>query len=390
MLSIAITTGSASRSAGGLFNSVRRLAQSLATEGHHVSVFALRDRHTEEDLPAWGPLKPIIIDTVGPGRLGFAPTLSKALGSPRFDVIHQHGIWQAFSATVSKVARRTATPTMISPRGMLDPWALQYGSWKKRLSGLLYESANLSRSSCLHALNTSEATAIRSHGLTNPIAVIPNGADLPNEAWSPTPPKWWPGGRVLLFIGRIHPKKGIMDLIEAYASLVVRAPEIGDMWRLVIAGWDDGGHEGEVKAKVARYNLLDRIILCGPLFGDEKEAALSNAEAFILPSYSEGLPMAVLEAWAWRLPVLMTEACNLPDGFATGAAVRIDANPTTLATALVQTLVRPSADLAAIGARGRQHVTAHYSWPRIANAHATAYRWMAEGCRADSRPDFIL
>lgn len=383
-LAIGIAVHGSSRLGGGVFDAARRSAQSLAAAGHHVEVFALEDAWTEEDRSAWAPLDPIITQTLGPHRLGFAPALGRALAGRRFDIIHQHGIWQAFSIPLAAFARRTGTPTIISPHGMLDPWAVRHAGWKKRLIGMLYENANLSRAACLQALNASEAASIRAYGLSNPVARVANGTDLPQAA-PPPPPAWWPGGRVLLFVGRLHAKKGVVALVEAFARLRAEAPDIAAPWRLVIAGWDDGGR-AELAAALARHGLQDRVMLPGPLYGADKAAALGAAEAFVLPSSSEGLPMSVLEAWGWSLPVLMSEACNLPDGFAAGAAVRIETDPAALAVALGKTFARAPAELAAIGARGRAHVAAHYTWPRIAAAQEAAYRWTIAGCPAARAP----
>lgn len=375
-LSIAIVTGSASRLAGGLFNSVRRSAVSLAEAGHSVAVLALDDDYATEDVANWAPLVPILAPRRGPAVLGYGAAIGMALREGAFDVVHQHGIWQAFSAQVSGWQRRTNGPVMISPRGMLDPWALRNSSWKKRVTGALYERRNLAAASCLHALNGSEADAMRTFGLTNPIAIIPNGADLPALRVS-VPPAWWPGGKVLLFVGRLHPKKGAAELIEAFAHYRRAAPEAAAVWTLVVAGWDDGGHEATLRAIVARHGIGDRVILPGPVFGDEKDAVLRNATAFVLPSYSEGLPMSVLEAWAYELPVFMTAECNLPDGFLAGAAAQIRPEPEALTEMLTELLAPSAADrIKEMGQRGRALVSSKFAWPGIASRHVDVYRWM--------------
>lgn len=376
-LSIAIVTGSMSRLAGGLFNSVRRSALALHELGHSVSVLALQDQHSADDLAAWAPLVPLVAARKGPAALGYAPAIGNALEAGQFDIVHQHGIWQGFSAQVSTWRRKTGGPVMISPRGMLDPWALANSAWKKRLTGSLYEKANLAKASCLHALNPSEAQSMRGFGLANPIAIIPNGADIPADR-NCAAPAWWPDGKVLLFIGRIHPKKGVTELVEAFAKAAVKG------WKLVIAGWDDGGHIEGLRAAIAMHGMQDSIILPGPLYDAEKDAALRHASAFILPSYSEGLPMSVLEAWAYRLPVLMSAECNLPEGFSRNAALQINQDPAQLAKQLALLLGPP---LDGMGEKGRKLVEERYSWQQIARDHVQVYRWMA-GLRTDM-PDCV-
>ena len=229
---------------------------------------------------------------------------------------------------------------------------------------------------------------MRAFGLTNPIAVIPNGTNIPlNE--NPPPPLWWPHGRVLLFIGRIHPKKGVAELVEAWALLSRERPSIAKEWRVVIAGWDDGNHQAQIEAAIIRHGLEGKVIMPGPLFGPDKDAALRHAEAFILPSYSEGLPMSVLEAWSFRLPVLMTEACNLPEGFEEAAAIQIGTAPDCLAGQLAQALANDQECLAAIGANGYRLIAERFGWDGIARRHAEVYAWMAAGAPRDTAPTAV-
>lgn len=386
-LSIAVVTGSASRMAGGLFNSVRRLSLGLSELGHKVTVLAVHDEHTVEDLGAWLPLVPLASRPAFSAALRYTPGIGRALRQGNFDVVHQHGIWQGFSPQVSAWRRRTGGVVMISPRGMLDQWALQNASWKKRLAAATYERENLASASCLHALNASEARSIRAFGLDNPIAIIPNGIDLP-EARDQAPPDWWPEENVLLFVGRLHQKKGLVALLEAYAQLSRSSPKIAENWRLVIAGWDDGGHGEVIRAEVANRGLSRKVILTGAIYGDQKDAALRHARAFVLPSYSEGLPMSVLEAWAYSLPVFMTDACNLPEGFTARAAERIPVDPSELAARLETLLSEDrTGDLDAMGHRGRALVEHSFGWKSIVEQHMKVYEWLTNG---STRPSCVL
>ena len=288
--------------------------------------------------------------------------------------MHQHGIWQATSLATLAWGRRTGRAVMISPRGMLDAWAAANSGPKKRLASLAYERRNLGAAACLHALAESEAQAIRAYGLKAPIAVIPNGVDLPAASHA-EPSAAEPGRRkTLLFLGRIHPKKGLAELIEAWAALGREAPRVAAEWRLVIAGWDDGGHLAGLRERAKRLPQELAIEFPGPLLGDDKDAALRSADAFVLPSFSEGLPMSVLEAWAYGLPTFITEACNLPEGYTRRAAIRIGTEPRKLARELAAGLVRP--DLGAMGRRAEALARERFSWPEVAARHCLAYRWM--------------
>jgi glycosyltransferase involved in cell wall biosynthesis len=193
------------------------------------------------------------------------------------------------------------------------------------------------------------------------------------------------GRRTLLFLGRIHRKKGIGELLHAWAWLTRFHGDIARSWRLAIAGWDDGGHLGDVRALAAELGLgSQQLVFPGPLFGSDKAAALSHSDAFILPSHSEGLPMTVLEAWSHGLPVLMTRACNLAVGFEQGAAIEVTTKLEELGGTLARSL--GDEDISAIGRRGRELVATRFTWPPIVRDLRELYDWLAA---RGPRPSFV-
>ena len=313
-MKIGMVTDSCSRNAGGLFESVRRLSQSIRHRTREVVVFGVEDKHTRADLHEWQPMTVHVHERKFPQFWGYAPGLEASLLESDLDVLMTHGIWQYASVATLQWHRKTGRPHVIHPHGMLDPWALKNSWWKKQLAARLYENANLHGSACLRALCESEAESMRAYGLTNPICVIPNGIDLPDTTIQ-HPSPWADkadGRKVLLYLGRLHPKKNIKPLIQAWAAMQKETAAAKD-WALAIVGWDQNGHEDELKSKVCELGVEDSVFFPGPLFGEAKAAAYQHASAFVLPSLSEGLPMVVLEAWAYALPVLMTDACNLPE-----------------------------------------------------------------------------
>lgn len=384
--SLGVVLGSASRRAGGLFTSARRLTQSVAGHGVSARVHALRDADSAEDAVAWGSLPLDHFDVRGPAQLGYSPGLARSLAVADHDILHQHGIWQGFSASVRGWGRRTGGPVVISPRGMLDPWALSNSAWKKRIAGFLYENGNLRHAACLHALNESERLSMRRLGLRNPIMVLPNGIDPPparTDAPAPWSGKVPDGARTLLFVGRIHPKKGIDLLLHAMAAGVPG----GDDWHLVVVGWHQGGHAAELKAQARTLPIASRVHFLGPLYGDAKWSALRHADAFVLPSHSEGLPMSVLEAWAAGLPVLMTRACNLPEGPAAGAAIEVETEVGALHEGLAQLIALPDEERRAMGEAGRQLVARRFTWEGIGAQMRDTYHWLLAGGAAPSWVD---
>ncbi len=356
-----MVTGSLSRRAGGLFSSVLRLSQSLCDLGLNISVIGLRDPDTEEDLRAWLPLKPIVLDPGFPAAVNSVRAMAAKLDQIQPDVVHQHGLWLPLSSAVSRWASQGKT--VISPHGMLDPWALAHSRAKKRIAWIAWERTNLNSASVLHALAQAEEEAIRAVLPKANVKIVPNAVDLPTgRAAARSPGKI----KVLLFLGRIHPKKGLAELFKQWAALPA---SLRETWRLVVVGPDENGHRAQLEKLGAALDISNEINFTGPLTGQAKQHAYEQADAFVLPSHSEGLPMTVLEAWAAGLPVLMTRACNLPQGFEAGAAVEIELgdDPRSLEAALCR------ADLRDMGLRGLELVEKEFTWDSVAKLHVQTY-----------------
>lgn len=385
MLTISVT-----RLAGGLFDAVRRLAQTLQGEqGVTVDVLALKDKNFDDDLALWNPL-PLFIHTIlGPRFFGFVPQMYNTLVELNPDLLHTHGIWMYPSIASYRWARNTRKPYILTPHGSLDQWALRNSRWKKVLAGFAYENRHLSHASCLHALCKSEVQSIRNLGLTNPICLIPNGIDLPEKQLYQNPP-WHSfienGEKVLLYFGRIHPKKGLANLLKAWTLLHKKEKNCSHDWVLAIIGWDQLGHEADLKTQVHESGMGDSVIFLGPQFGEAKQASYHYADAFILPSFSEGLPMVILEAWSHSLPVIMTSECNIPEGFENHAAIKIMPEAEDINRGLLELMTMSEDDLKSMGLRGRKLVERQFSWSKVAAEMSTVYNWMLGG---GSKPDCV-
>jgi glycosyltransferase involved in cell wall biosynthesis len=369
-----------SRNAGGLFESVRRLAQSLSVIGDPVRVFGVEDEYARTDSQQWQPLS---VQAFSPviRSWGYAPELFPALRDASLDVLLTHGLWKYASVASLQWARQTRRPCIIHPHGMLDAWAVRNASWKKRVAGFLYENAHLRRAACIRALCESEAEAIRAFGLRNPICVIPNGIDLPILSETSTGDCVFPnqnGRKVLLYLGRLHPKKNLVPLLRAWADLQRDVSSARD-WMLAIAGWDQNGHENDLKELSSELQIQNSVQFLGPQFDGAKAACYAACDAFVLPSLSEGLPMVVLEAWAYAKPVLMTNACNLPEGFAAQAALRMGTDAADIAAGLRALVEMPDAERVSMGRRGRELTASQFSWPTIAEEMHRVCEWTLGG-----------
>lgn len=383
-LSVAFVTASLSPRAGGIAASIPYTVNALVDVGVDVRVYGLQDDALDlEKLPY--DLAPVRAVASWPTpALRVAPALDMVLRGDPAQLLHLQGLWLYPSIAALRWRRRTRRPVVISAHGMLDPWALRNSEWKKRLALAFFERENLECAACLHALNSAEKEAIRAFGLKAPVAVIPNGVVLPEkeEAFCRPVCLAREERKVLLFLGRIHPKKGISETLKAWAMLRTTDPKLVDDWVLMVAGWDDGGHVGKLKREAADLDLGNSVSFVGPVFGTEKDRLLAGVDAFILASHSEGQPMAVLEAWSHSVPVFMTRACNLPEGFDKGAAVELPTDPVGIARKLSEALSDPL--LPSLGTAGRDLVTTDFSWPAVARELAAVYAWtMGAGPRPD-------
>jgi poly(glycerol-phosphate) alpha-glucosyltransferase len=192
--------------------------------------------------------------------------------------------------------------------------------------------------------------------------------------------------KTLLFIGRVHPKKGLELLIEALFKLKEKNSGFLKNWNIQIIGWDQENHLNDLRSKCSVYNLQKNITFIGPLFGEEKELKLKSADAFILPSYSEGLPMSILEAWSYKLPVLMTNECNLPEGFATGSAIELKLDSEQIAIELEKMNNLNEIQLREIGVNGFELVKQEFTWDKIALDMENTYNWLLT---KKDKPNFV-
>lgn len=319
--------------------------------------------------------------TVDRSGFGYSRVL-KNLWSERageFDVLHSHGLWMYSDFLASQSARAAKKPHVISPHGMLEPWALSNSARKKKLMRRVFQDRALANARVLHALCEAERQVMRALGLRNRVAIIPNGvnlaefADLPDQsAFDAT----FPGAkdrRVLLFLARLHPKKGLLPLLEAWRAL---APQFSD-WLLVLAGPDEGGHRAQLEKAVDQFDLQRSVLFTGMLDGALKGAALSRADAFVLPSFSEGFSIAILEAMACRLPVVLTPECHFPDAVSRGAALEAAPEAKALETQLRALMEMDEDARRAMGARGYDLVAQSYTWQKVAAKLEAVYRWCA-------------
>ena len=296
--------------------------------------------------------------------------LRQAVGT--FDVVHVHDVWTAISRAAMTAATTAGVPFVLLPNGMLDPWSLAQKRLKKSLVLAAGHRRLINRAAFLHVGNVDEEQGVRLAGITVPTVIVPNGINSSEFSPAPLPGAFHAdhpelaGRPYLLFLGRLHFKKGLDYLATAFATVATRHPEV----QLVVAGPDDGAGE-PFRAAIAAAGLASRVHMPGAILGTDRYAVLSGATVFVLPSRQEGFSIAVLEALASGVPVVISDACHFPEVATSGAGRVVPLDAGQFAEAIDGVL--SDTHRAAMGDAGRALVLSQYTWSAVAERLVSAY-----------------
>ena len=306
------------------------------------------------------------------------------------DIVHLHGLWSLGLHRCAAICKRWHVPYVIAPRGMLEPWSLQQKWLKKRIARWLYQDRDLKCAAALHATAESEAEQFRKLGFKNSIIVSPNGVNVPKkdknstlqiQLKTPTDPDH----RRVLFVSRMHPKKGVMELVEAWRQVVSGGVEEWRSWNVelvyTVSGELEKEYEAKVKARVKELGLEDQFIFTGALNDDEKWEAYARADLFVLPTYSENFGIVVAEALWAGVPVITTKGTPWKELEDRKCGWWIDlpeegSNPsnwTMLVSALEGVMLMSDDERREMGERGRRLVEEKYTWDAVVKAMVKGY-----------------
>lgn len=368
---------------GGPSYSVPRLCQALRAQGVDTELLSAFDNKQPD-------LDPLTASFTNLYREDFSATpiiakwrlssqLNKALSqsAARSDIVHNHGLWLAPNIHAGHAARRAGCALVVSPRGMLAHAALAFSRRRKAIVWKLLQEPALRQAACWHATSEAEACEIQAAGVTAPIAVIPNGIDIPD----PDTDVQTQRSATILYVGRLHAKKNLACLIKAWSELEAAFPN----WRLRIVGPDEAPCASELRSLAASLQLR-RVTIEAAAYGQGKIELMRQASIFVLPSLNENFGLTVAEALGCGLPVIATKGTPWSGLVAHGCGLWIDHGVSPLIEALRALLALPDNVRAEMGARGRLWVGEAFAWSSVGDRMARVYAWLAG---RSERPDCV-
>lgn len=335
--------------------SIPRLARALRENGVNVSLVAREGPEiTDHRLAA----------------LSYYTALVRAAHVSGATIVHDNGYWLPSNVVAAMVASRIGAPLIIAPRGMLLENAMARHGARKRVAWAFFGKKSFHHAAVLHATSLAEACALRKLGAGQPIAVLPNGVDLPDLALDEeTLP-----ARTITFLGRLHPHKGVDVLLDAWAK--VRRPG----WTVRLIGDGAKAFVAQLKEQALALKISESVEFLGELFEERKQAALRQTAIVVAPSMSENFGNSIAEAFAASRPVVTTDQTPWSDirELQCGWIARAG-DAVSLAEQLEAAMQKSSEELAQMGRRGRELVATRHSWASVGRDTSEVYSWMLRG-----------
>lgn len=358
----------------------------LADAGFSVMVYSTKRDTDGESFPLDSKVRHVQEPAAGWGGFRRSPALWRQAHTAEINLIHSHGLWTDAHRLAGYLARTRRVPHLLAPCGMLMPGALRHHGWKKVPVRIWFQDRALRAAQCLHAKSDQEYRQIRAFGLRNPVAVIPNpiapppvGGSVVSAPWSKSPNR-----RTVLFLGRLHPVKGLARLVQAWAEVqrfAVRGQwssgPTHETWQLILAGPDEGGHREEIESLVAECGCRDSVVFPGELDEKQKWGALAAADLFVMPSDFENFGNAIVEAMSCAVPVITTTGTPWEELRRAGAGWWVAPRVESLAEALREALAMSETQRQEMGKRAAG-LAARFS-PQQAGADLIqVYRWLMD------------
>jgi glycosyltransferase involved in cell wall biosynthesis len=379
---------------GGPSTAVPRMCSALAARGHHVELLTTDRGRSPASVERAVPARVAVSCHAAHWPRGWAASAGLARWLLRrvrdFDVVHVHNLYLFHTWWAARCCRRAPVPFVVSPHGTLDPWHLAHHRRRKAAYGLLLEGRALRAAAAMHYTSPTErehAAAYLGPGPAPPGFVVPPGVDrLPvrrlgdDGGLSRRHPEL-AARTVVCFLGRLTAKKRLDLLVEAFARVAAADRDA----HLALAGPDDEGVGAALRASVTRLGLDGRVSFLGLVTGAAKAALLGRSRVLVLASEDESFGIAVAEAMAAAVPVVVSEGVALHHEVSTaGAGLVVPLAPGALAEAVLRFVADP--ELAArCGANGRALAWLRLSWNQSADGLERMYRQVVAGARQATR-----
>lgn len=306
--------------------------------------------------------------------------------SGNYDLIHCQNLWDPIYNKIAKIARKYDIPYMMTPRGCLEPWAYQGQGFikniKKKLAMMLYQKRDLQKSVCILATANMEADNIRRLGIKTPIAIVPNGIDISEYKCRSVDFKA-SVKKQLMFLSRIHQKKGIEFLINAWEQLHTKYPD----WNIIIAGNGEESYIKQLKDMILLKKLQNCVQIIPPVFGESKRRLYYESSLFILPTYSENFGMVIAEAMSCGVPCITTNGTPWQELNDKNLGWCIELNQKNLISTISKAIDLGVDTLFDIGQSCSKHIYDTYQYTEVAAKNKAVYDWIVNG---SSKPDFVV
>ena len=371
MLNVVQTVMSLDRESGGPAQVVPQLADALVDLGCAVSlVYVDSLRASDAVIPAKAITAPARALRIGGRALwstDFAQSIRRSLPAGGARLIHDNGLWGYTNFIAGNYASKHRIPLVISPHGMLEPWALSYKARKKRIASVLYQRRLLESAAMFVVSAESEGESVRRAGFKQPIAIVPAGVPLPETTATHAAST---AQRRMLFMSRIHPKKGLAQFVDAWRA--VRQPG----WKVIVAGPDEGGHQAEIQQLVSKRQLEADFDFPGPVAGEQKRRLFESADVFVLPTFSENFGVVIAEALSYGIPVLTTRGTPWAVLERINAGWWVEPDAAGISQGLRAALSTTVEERSSMGRSGRSLITRDFGWPMAARKTYDAYAWL--------------
>lgn len=375
-MNICIFTADIDKTSGGPSRSVPILSKGIAENLCSVTLMAGESKHMNYHMIEESEVKFIKFN-----RNCSAEELERILLNGHYNLVHAQGIWLPIYNKMAKILRKHGIPYVMTPRGALEPWCLEQKKWKKKIAMWLYQKKDLQKAAAILTTANMEAQHLRELGIKTPLAVIPNGIDVteylcrPADCLSSVK-------KQIVFLSRIHQKKGIEILINVWEKIRFDFPD----WNVVIAGNGEEEYIQQLKSMITSKKLQDCVEIIPPVFGKDKHKLYCESSLFVLPTYSENFGMVVAEALACGVPVVTTNGTPWQELNDEKIGWCVDLSEENIENAIRDALSLPAEELFAMGQKGSKHINNNYLYTSVAKKNLELYKWILEG---GDMPDFM-